>query len=91
MKRYVYLLFVFREKIHEILGHEYPGDQGDLVALFVGKSFVNALHPPGFEVSWNTPSKTLPCSVYFGNQGDRLPWWLNFAEIFLPQWDLNTI
>ena len=29
MKRYIYLLFVFREKIHEILGHEYPGDQGD--------------------------------------------------------------
>ena len=29
MKRYIYLLFVFCEKIHEILGHEYPGDQGD--------------------------------------------------------------
>ena len=57
MKRYIYLLFVFREKIHEILGHEYPGDQGDWLPCLREKSFVNALRPPGFEFSWNTPSK----------------------------------
>ena len=79
MKRYIYLLFVFHEKIHEILGHEYPGDQGDwlpcsrenplstLCVLLVSNF-------PGI-----LPAKTLPCSVYFGNQGDRLPCSLKFS------------
>ena len=73
MKRYIYLLFVFHERIHEILSHEYPGDQGDwlpcsrenplstLCVLLVSNF-------PGI-----LPAKTLPCSVYFGNQGNRLP------------------
>ena len=52
-----------KKKKHEILGREYPGDQGDRLPCSREKSFVNALRPPGFEFSWNTRSKTLPCSV----------------------------
>ena len=37
MKRYIYLLFVFCEKIHEILGLEYPGDQGDWLPCLVSR------------------------------------------------------
>ena len=37
MKQYIYLLFVFCEKIHEILGLEYPGDQGDWLPCLVSR------------------------------------------------------
>ena len=79
MKRYIYLLSVFHERIHEILGHEYPGNQGDWLPC----SRENPLSTLCILLVSNfpgiLPAKTLPCSVCFGNQGDRLPCSLKFS------------
>ena len=74
MKRYIYLLFVFCEKIHEILGLEYSGDQGSWLPFSRENPFVNALRPPDLNfpvilavnlcfVLYNLATKAIGCRV----------------------------
>ena len=86
MKRYIYLLYVFHERITWNTWPWVSWRSGRLVALFAGKSFVNALRPPGFEFSWNTLSKRLYLVLYVLATkaiGCLVRW------NFLPQWDFK--
>ena len=80
MKRYIYLLFVFCEKIHEILGFEYPGGQGDLLPCLVSRENpLSTLCVLLFELSCNTRSKNFTLFCIFWQPGRSIAL---FAEIF---------